>query len=53
MVPQVLAAPLAGSVLDFLRAEGLQSLGYTIVFLLAAAFFLLGTACVKALEGVD
>ena len=53
MVPQVLAAPLAGGVLDVFRAQGLQSLGYTLVFLLASGYFLAGTSFIKALEGVD
>ena len=53
VLPQVLAAPLSGAVLDFFTRLSLQSLGYSCIFLLAAGYFLLGTWCLRALEGVD
>ena len=53
VMPQVLAAPLAGGVLDACVSIGQGSLGYSIIFLMAALYFLLGTVFVKSLEGVD
>jgi MFS family permease len=53
VVPQVLAAPLSGAVLDFFTRLSLQSLGYSCIFMLAAAYFMLGTWFLRALEGVD
>jgi len=53
VVPQVLAAPLSGFVLDACRGAGLQSVGYSLIFFLAALYFALGTVFVRALEGVD
>ena len=53
VVPQVLAAPLAGGVLDACVSIDQQSLGYSIIFSMAALYFLLGTVFVKSLEGVD
>ena len=53
VMPQVLAAPLAGGVLDACVRLDQRSLGYSIIFLTAALYFLLGTVFVKSLEGVD
>ena len=53
VMPQVLAAPLAGGVLDACVRLEQRSLGYSIIFLTAALYFLLGTVFVKSLEGVD
>ena len=53
VMPQVLAAPLAGGVLDACGRLEQRSMGYSIIFLTAALYFLLGTVFVKSLEGVD
>lgn len=53
VLPQVLAVPLSGLVLDFFRANDYQSMGYSLIFLLAALYFCIGTVFVNRLEGVD
>lgn len=54
-LPQVIAAPIAGLLLDHFqavgRARGLPSLGYSIIFSLALAYFVIGTVLVKQVKG--
>jgi MFS family permease len=54
--PQVVATPIAGSLLDKFQAvgqaNGLPTLGYTIIFMIAVVYFALGTVFVTKIRGV-
>jgi len=54
-LPQVTAAPIAGLLLDHYqtvgRAHNLPTLGYTVIFTLALAYFIAGTVLVKQVKG--
>ncbi len=56
VLPQVIATPIAGSLLDnFQRvgaAQNIPNLGYTIIFLMAVVYFVLGTVFVKQIKKV-
>ncbi len=56
VLPQVIATPIAGYLLDnFQRvgaAQGIANLGYTIIFVIAVAYFALGTVFVKQIKKV-
>lgn len=55
-LPQVLAVPIGGLLLDTFqaigRAGGQPHLGYTVLFVLAFVYFLLGTVLVRQVKGV-
>jgi len=51
VLPQVLAPAITGFTLTALKPAGLQ-LGYTVVFVLTAVWFILGTVFVRAIRGV-
>ena len=54
-LPQVIATPIAGLLLDkgqhFGQAHGAPNLGYTVVFVIAFVYFLLGTVLVRKIKG--
>jgi len=54
-LPQVLAVPIGGVLLDTFqrigRATGHPNLGYTMLFVLALVYFLLGTVLVRQVKG--
>ncbi|MHB9134550.1 MAG: MFS transporter [Armatimonadota bacterium] len=54
--PQVLAPLIAGKLLDIFqgvgKAHGLPTLGYTVIFLVAFVYFILGTILVSKIKGV-
>lgn len=54
-LPQVLATPIAGFVLDEFqqvgRATGQPTLGYSVIFAMAFVYFLLGTVFVRQVKG--
>jgi MFS family permease len=56
VLPQVVATPIAGFLLDNFqtvgKAQNQPTLGYTVIFLLAVAYFFLGTVFVKQIKGV-
>jgi len=56
VLPQVIATPIAGSLLDnFQRighAQNIPNLGYTVIFALAVVYFFLGTVFVRQIKGV-
>ena len=56
VLPQVIATPIAGALLDnFQRvgaAQNIPNLGYTIIFLMAVVYFVLGTVFVKQIKKV-
>ena len=56
VLPQVIATPIAGFMLDnFQRvgaAQNLPNLGYTVIFMLAVLYFILGTVFVKQIKAV-
>jgi MFS family permease len=56
VLPQVIATPVAGFLLDnFQRvgaADHIPNLGYTVIFMMAVLFFILGTVFVKQIKGV-
>ncbi len=56
VLPQVIATPIAGFLLDnFQRvgaADHIPNLGYTVIFLMAVVYFILGTVFVKQIKGV-
>lgn len=53
VLPQVIATPIAGLVLDYFQnvLPG-WNLGYTMVFLLACGYYVLGTYFVKFIENI-
>ena len=50
-LPQVLAPAITGLTLNALKPSGLL-LGYTVVFVMTAVWFVLGTVFVRAIRGV-
>ena len=56
VLPQVIATPVAGFLLDNFQRVGksnnIPNLGYTVIFMMAVLFFLLGTVFVKQIKGV-
>lgn len=56
VLPQVIATPIAGFLLDSFQqvgaARNLPNLGYTVIFILAFVYFILGTVFVKQIKGV-
>jgi MFS family permease len=55
VLPQVVAAPIAGYLLDYFQKIGPANanLGYSIIFLVAVVYFAWGTYFVKLIENVD
>jgi len=55
VLPQVIATPVAGALLDNFQRVGrnnhLPTLGYTVIFLMAVVYFFLGTVFVKQIKG--
>jgi MFS family permease len=55
-LPQSIATPIAGVLLDYFqaigRATGQPTLGYTVIFTLAFIYFVLGTVLVRQVRGV-
>ncbi len=55
VLPQVLATPIAGFLLDNFqrvgKAQSIPNLGYTVIFLVAVVYFILGTVFVKQIKG--
>ncbi|HEY2982052.1 MAG TPA: MFS transporter [Anaerolineales bacterium] len=56
VLPQVIATPVAGFLLDNFQpigaARNIPNLGYTVIFLVAVVYFVLGTVFVKQIKGV-
>jgi hypothetical protein len=56
VLPQVIATPVAGFLLDSFQpigaARNIPNLGYTVIFLVAVVYFVLGTVFVKQIKGV-
>jgi hypothetical protein len=56
VLPQVIATPIAGFLLDKFqvvgKAQNIANLGYTVIFLLAVVYFALGTVFVKQIKKV-
>jgi len=56
VLPQVIATPIAGTLLDNFQRIGQQqniaNLGYVVIFLLAVVYFILGTVFVKQIKKV-
>jgi MFS family permease len=54
--PQVIATPIAGFLLDDFqlagKANGMPTLGYTVIFSVAVLYFVLGTVFVSRIKGV-
>ncbi len=54
-LPQMLAGVIAGSLLDNFQKVGhahhLPTLGYTVIFLLAFGYFVLGTVLIRQVKG--
>lgn len=54
-LPQILATPIAGALLDEFqrvgRSNGMPTLGYNVIFAMAFFYFLLGTALVRNVRG--
>jgi MFS family permease len=55
VLPQVVATPIAGFLLDHFqvvgRGMGQPNLGYTVIFLVAVGYFVLGTVFVRRIRG--
>ena len=56
VLPQIIATPIAGFMLDRLqvvgKAQSIPNLGYTTIFLVAVVYFALGTVFVKQIKKV-
>lgn len=56
VLPQVIATPVAGFLLDQLqpvgKAQNIPNLGYTVIFIVAVFYFILGTVFVKQIKKV-
>ncbi len=56
VLPQVIATPIAGFLLDNFqqvgKAQNVPNLGYTVIFMLAVVYFILGTVFVKQIKKV-
>ena len=56
VLPQVIATPIAGFLLDNFQRVGaashLPNLGYTVIFMMAVVYFIFGTIFVKQIKGV-
>jgi MFS family permease len=56
VVPQIIAAPVAGILLDTFqqvgKGAGLPTLGYVVIFLIAVVYFILGTIFVRKIKKV-
>ncbi|MGA2821549.1 MAG: PucC family protein [Anaerolineales bacterium] len=56
VLPQVIATPLAGFLLDNFQQVGkvqnIPNLGYTVIFMVAVVYFILGTVFVKQIKKV-
>jgi len=56
ILPQVLATPLAGILLDSFqllgKQNGIECLGYMVIFAVAATYFFLGTVFISQIRGV-
>ena len=56
VLPQIVATPVAGVLLDNFqrigKADNVPNLGYTVIFLMAVVFFILGTVFVSKIKGV-
>lgn len=53
VLPQVIAAPISGNLLDYFQKVNPElNLGYSVIFLVAVLYFVVGTAFVKFIEGV-
>jgi MFS family permease len=56
VLPQVIATPVAGFLLDHFQrvgaADNIPNLGYTVIFMMSVLFFILGTVFVKQIKGV-
>lgn len=54
VLPQVVASPIAGKLLDYFEQIGpSMHLGYVMIFLVAGGYTAAGTFFVKYIEGVD
>ncbi len=54
VLPQVIAAPIAGCLLDYFQTVGpTYNLGYTVIFLVSVVYFAAGTYFVKLIHNVD
>ena len=53
VLPQLIATPIAGAILDHLKATSGVGTAYAAVFALAASYLLLGTAFVRYIRGVE
>jgi len=53
VLPQVIAAPISGALLDYFQKVGPEiNLGYSVVFLVAVIYYGFGTFFVKFIDGV-
>lgn len=56
VLPQVISTPIAGFLLDHFQVVGksqnLPNLGYTVIFIVAVIYFVLGTVFVRQIKGV-
>lgn len=56
VLPQVISTPIAGFLLDHFQVVGksqnLPNLGYTVIFIVAVIYFILGTVFVRQIKGV-
>ena len=52
VLPQLLATPVSGAMLDWLRASYDAATAFGAVFFLAGAYFLSGTVLVRKIRGI-
>ncbi len=56
MLPRIIATPIAGFLLDHFQALGtarnIPHMGYTIIFVIAVVYFILGSMCLKQIKAI-
>jgi len=52
VLPQLLATPVSGALLDAIKGSSGAATAYAVVFLLAGVYFVLGTILVRRIRGI-
>ena len=56
VLPQVIATPVGGFLLDYFQKVGLQKhiyhLGYIVIFVVAVIYFILGSIVLRKIKGI-
>jgi MFS family permease len=52
VLPQIIATPIAGSLLDYFHQTGAARNGYIVIFIIAVVYFMLGSIFLKQIKGL-